>query len=64
MTALKAATSQQTPLKKFALHSTSTCSARASVYGKCILAGYTDVRKDMCKEEFAQFDETEVVKIG
>lgn len=44
-----------TPLKRLALHSTVTCSAQASEYGKCILATYTDIRKDACKEEFAKF---------
>ncbi|RDB24992.1 hypothetical protein Hypma_007859 [Hypsizygus marmoreus] len=58
MTALKAATSQQTtPLRQLALHSTSTCASEASVYGKCIVATYTDVKKDICKEEFAKFGE-------
>lgn len=44
-----------TPLKRLALHSTTTCSAQATAYGKCILATYTDVKKDICKEEFAKF---------
>ncbi|KAF9820315.1 hypothetical protein IEO21_01529 [Rhodonia placenta] len=44
-----------TPLRRLALHSTSTCSAQASAYGKCILSTYTDVKKDACKEEFAKF---------
>lgn len=44
-----------TPLRRLALHSTTTCSATASAYGKCILATYTDVHKDTCKEEFAKF---------
>ncbi|KAH9935462.1 uncharacterized protein B0H18DRAFT_413203 [Fomitopsis serialis] len=44
-----------TPLRRFAGHATTTCSAQASAYGKCILATYTDVRKDACKEEFAKF---------
>ncbi|KAJ6461977.1 hypothetical protein DFH09DRAFT_1228567 [Mycena vulgaris] len=45
----------RTPLGRFALHSTTTCSFQASVYGKCILATYTDVTKDVCKAEFAKF---------
>ncbi|KAF8070508.1 hypothetical protein FPV67DRAFT_1024299 [Lyophyllum atratum] len=57
MSAVKAATLQQAPLRKLALHSTSTCSSQASVYGKCILASYADVKKDMCSKEFAQFGE-------
>ncbi|KAI0699567.1 hypothetical protein BC835DRAFT_1267692 [Cytidiella melzeri] len=44
-----------TPLRRLALHSTTTCAAQASSYGKCILKTYTDVRKDACKEEFAKF---------
>ncbi|KAH9839544.1 uncharacterized protein C8Q71DRAFT_517263 [Rhodofomes roseus] len=44
-----------TPLRRFATHTTTTCSVQASAYGKCILATYTDVRKDACKEEFAKF---------
>ncbi|KAF9070623.1 hypothetical protein BDP27DRAFT_1152092, partial [Rhodocollybia butyracea] len=43
------------PLKRLALHATTTCAEQASVYGKCILATYTDVHKDICKEEFAKF---------
>ncbi|KAH7888761.1 hypothetical protein F5I97DRAFT_1803594 [Phlebopus sp. FC_14] len=48
-------TPKNTPLKRFALHSTITCSQQATAYGKCILATYTDVRKDSCKEEFQKF---------
>ncbi|KAH9858941.1 hypothetical protein C2E23DRAFT_717785 [Lenzites betulinus] len=44
-----------TPLRRLALHSTTTCSTAATVYGKCILATYTDVQQDSCKEEFAKF---------
>ncbi|KIJ61337.1 hypothetical protein HYDPIDRAFT_60225, partial [Hydnomerulius pinastri MD-312] len=44
-----------TPLKRLALHSTTTCSMQATAYGKCILATYTDVRKDSCKQEFEKF---------
>lgn len=44
-----------TPLRRLAMHSTTTCSAAASEYGKCILATYTDVHKDTCKKEFAKF---------
>ncbi|KAJ7616632.1 hypothetical protein FB45DRAFT_934609, partial [Roridomyces roridus] len=49
------ATTTQRPLARLALHSTATCSAHATGYGKCILATYTDVSKDACKEEFARF---------
>ncbi|KAK7064749.1 hypothetical protein R3P38DRAFT_57087 [Favolaschia claudopus] len=44
-----------TPLRRLAFHSTATCSVQASVYGKCILATYTDVTRDACKNEFAKF---------
>ncbi|KAF8219928.1 hypothetical protein L208DRAFT_1336744 [Tricholoma matsutake] len=46
-----------TPLQRLALHSTSTCSDQASSYGKCILATYTDVKKNSCREEFVKFGE-------
>ena len=42
-------------LRRFALHSTATCVTQASSYGKCVLATYGDVKKDICKEEFAKF---------
>lgn len=45
----------QTPLKKLAYATTTTCSTHASAYGRCIVANYTDVKKDMCKDEFAKF---------
>ncbi|KZV70697.1 hypothetical protein PENSPDRAFT_541610, partial [Peniophora sp. CONT] len=44
-----------TPLKRFAKASTTTCAVQATAYGKCILATYTDVQKDICKTEFEQF---------
>ena len=44
-----------TTLRRLALHSTTTCAASASAYGKCILATYTDVQKDTCKVEFEKF---------
>jgi hypothetical protein len=44
-----------TPLRRLAYHSTTTCAAQASIYGKCILASYTDLKKDACREEFAKF---------
>lgn len=43
------------PLKRLAVHATTTCASQASVYGKCILVSYTDVHKDICKDEFAKF---------
>ena len=53
--AASAAANASTPLKRFAYASTTTCAAQASEYGKCILATYTDVRKDACKAEFERF---------
>ncbi|KAH9892771.1 hypothetical protein C8Q73DRAFT_699390 [Cubamyces lactineus] len=50
-----ATASTKTPLRRLALHTTTTCSSTASAYGKCILATYTDMSKDACKEEFAKF---------
>ncbi|KAH7927134.1 hypothetical protein BV22DRAFT_990070, partial [Leucogyrophana mollusca] len=44
-----------TPLRQLALHSTTTCSTHATAYGKCILATYTDVKKDVCQQEFEKF---------
>jgi hypothetical protein len=49
------ASTATTPLRRLALHSTSTCATQASAYGQCILATYKDVKKDVCKEEFAKF---------
>ncbi|KAJ4483347.1 hypothetical protein J3R30DRAFT_3367021 [Lentinula aciculospora] len=43
------------PLKRLAVHATTTCAEQASIYGKCILATYTDVRQDICKAEFQKF---------
>lgn len=43
------------PLQRLAFHSTATCSKHASIYGKCILATYNDVKQDMCKQEFEKF---------
>ncbi|KAG9316546.1 hypothetical protein JVU11DRAFT_2596 [Chiua virens] len=48
-----------TPLKRLALHSTTTCSSQAAAYGKCIVATYTDIRKDSCKHEFEKFGQYE-----
>ncbi|KAM6502224.1 hypothetical protein JOM56_002201 [Amanita muscaria] len=50
-----ATTKPTTPLKRLAFHSTTTCASEASAYGKCIVATYTDVKKDVCKEEFVKF---------
>jgi NADH dehydrogenase [ubiquinone] 1 alpha subcomplex assembly factor 8 len=50
-----ATASTASPLRRFAKASTVTCAAEATVYGQCILATYTDVRKDICKAEFEKF---------
>ncbi|KAH8118966.1 hypothetical protein DFH11DRAFT_1696757 [Phellopilus nigrolimitatus] len=55
MSTSQAAAQASTPLRRLAAHSTTTCAAQASTYGKCILATYTDVKKDVCKAEFEQF---------
>ncbi|KAL3479816.1 hypothetical protein BJX99DRAFT_221840 [Aspergillus californicus] len=39
------------PIEKFA-KATSKCSVEAAVYGKCIVADYQGVQKDMCAKEF------------
>ncbi|KAF8910387.1 hypothetical protein CPB85DRAFT_1221460 [Mucidula mucida] len=50
-------TTVERPLRRLAVHSTTTCAAQATTYGKCILATYTDVRKDVCKDEFLKFSQ-------
>jgi hypothetical protein len=52
---MNAATAPTTPLRRLAFHSTSTCATQASAYGQCILLTYKDVKRDVCKEEFAKF---------
>ncbi|KAB8068451.1 hypothetical protein BDV29DRAFT_162377 [Aspergillus leporis] len=39
------------PIEKFA-KATSKCSVEAAAYGKCVVADYTAVQKDMCAKEF------------
>ncbi|KAB8237352.1 hypothetical protein BDV23DRAFT_182946 [Aspergillus alliaceus] len=39
------------PIEKFA-KATSKCSVEAAAYGKCIVADYNSVHKDMCAKEF------------
>ena len=46
---------QGKPLKRLVYHSSMTCSAQATVYGRCIVATYTDVTKDVCIDEFLSF---------
>ncbi|KAK4214999.1 hypothetical protein QBC37DRAFT_420050 [Rhypophila decipiens] len=42
---------QVRPIQRMA-QAVSKCSAEASLYGKCILADYNSVHKDMCAKEF------------
>jgi len=46
---------QGNALKRLVYHSTATCSRPAAVYGKCIVATYTDVTKNVCIDEFLSF---------
>ncbi|KAL3708190.1 hypothetical protein TMatcc_006173 [Talaromyces marneffei ATCC 18224] len=39
------------PLEKFA-QAASQCSVEAAAYGKCVVADYNAVQKDMCAKEF------------
>ncbi|OQE15414.1 hypothetical protein PENSTE_c028G05328 [Penicillium steckii] len=39
------------PVEKFA-KATAQCSAQAAAYGKCVVADYNSVHKDMCAKEF------------
>jgi len=55
MTSPSATATATKPLQRLAFHSTSTCASQAATYGKCILATYTDVKKDACAEQFAEF---------
>ena len=55
MTPPSTTTTTTKPLQRLALHSASTCASQAAAYGKCILATYTDVKKDACAEQFAEF---------
>jgi len=46
---------RRNPLKNLAYHSTTTCSAQAAAYGKCIVGTYKDITKEACKDEFLLF---------
>ncbi|KAJ5578357.1 uncharacterized protein N7459_007321 [Penicillium hispanicum] len=39
------------PIEKVA-KATALCSAEATAYGKCVVADYNSVHKDMCAKEF------------
>ncbi|KZS98316.1 hypothetical protein SISNIDRAFT_139023 [Sistotremastrum niveocremeum HHB9708] len=49
------ASQSTTPLKRLAAACTTSCAVQAKEYGQCILASYTDVKRDMCAPEFAKF---------
>ena len=51
------------PIEKFAA-AVSQCSVEASVYGKCIVADYNHVHKDMCLTEFMRLKECYMVGSG
>lgn len=53
--AAAATATSATPLRRFAAAATTTCAAHATAYGQCVLATYTDIRKDACKAEFDKF---------
>ncbi|EMD58810.1 hypothetical protein COCSADRAFT_165065 [Bipolaris sorokiniana ND90Pr] len=44
------------PIDKLAT-AAAKCSKESSLYGKCILADYNNVRKDMCINEFMKLKE-------
>jgi len=54
---LRSAVITQRPLRRFAAHATATCAVQASVYGKCIVARYTDMTKNACEGEFTRFQQ-------
>ncbi|KAJ5618862.1 hypothetical protein N7510_002846 [Penicillium lagena] len=39
------------PVEKFA-KATAKCATEAAAYGKCVVADYNSVHKDMCAKEF------------
>ncbi|KAH6910367.1 hypothetical protein BKA70DRAFT_1424910 [Coprinopsis sp. MPI-PUGE-AT-0042] len=55
MSTANVATKPAGPIKRLAVATTVTCAPQAAVYGKCVAASYTDVKKDMCRDEFAKF---------
>ena len=48
------------PIEKFAV-AVAKCSTEASIYGKCIVADYNNVRKDMCLNEFMRLKDCYIV---
>ncbi|KAI0275559.1 hypothetical protein BGY98DRAFT_1098803 [Russula aff. rugulosa BPL654] len=55
LAAVSSSTAAATPLRRLAVASTTACAKEASDYGKCIVATYSDVHKDICKAEFEKF---------
>lgn len=50
------------PIEKFAA-AAAKCSVESTAYGKCILADYKNVRKDMCAQEFMRLKDCYVVSL-
>ncbi|EEA25597.1 conserved hypothetical protein [Talaromyces marneffei ATCC 18224] len=49
------------PLEKFA-QAASQCSVEAAAYGKCVVADYNAVQKDMCAKEFMRLKDCFLVR--
>ncbi|RAK73640.1 uncharacterized protein BO72DRAFT_436890 [Aspergillus fijiensis CBS 313.89] len=49
------------PIEKFA-KATAKCSAEAAAYGKCVVADYNAVHKDMCAREFMKLKDCFLVE--
>ncbi|KAI4721314.1 hypothetical protein E4T48_02369 [Aureobasidium sp. EXF-10727] len=53
------------PLEKFITASSKcTLESQGAAYGKCIVAEYQNVRKDMCAKEFMQLKNCYLVSLG
>ncbi|KAJ5224894.1 uncharacterized protein N7469_008397, partial [Penicillium citrinum] len=48
------------PVEKFA-KATAQCSTQAAAYGKCVVADYNSVHKDMCAKEFMKLKDCVMV---
>ncbi|EGO57151.1 hypothetical protein NEUTE1DRAFT_43828 [Neurospora tetrasperma FGSC 2508] len=51
------------PIQRFA-SAVSKCSVESAAYGKCILADYNSVHKDMCVKEFMRLKDCYMVCIS
>ncbi|KAJ5082383.1 hypothetical protein N7532_011426 [Penicillium argentinense] len=49
------------PVEKFA-KATAQCSVEAAAYGKCVVADYNAVHKDMCAKEFMRLKDCFLVR--